>query len=98
MSQHYGIWGITVESYVAVAILALLSWLSGYWLRRRSAATSALLASCAVPLLWFGGFLWSMLPFKGYYLGSAATLAFELVAAIVPLAGVAIGWAISAKG
>ncbi len=25
MSQHYGIWGITVESYVAVAILALLS-------------------------------------------------------------------------
>ncbi len=39
-----------------------------------------------------------MLPIDGYYLGSAATLAFELVAAIVPLAGVAVGWAISAKG
>lgn len=51
-----------------------------------------------MPLLWFGGFLWSMLPIDGYYLGSAATLAFELVAAIVPLAGVAVGWAISAKG
>lgn len=93
MTQHYGVWGITAESYFAVAVLAFLSFLSGYWVRKRMRAPAGLAVSSAVPFIWLGALVWASRPLGNIFLTWAAV--FGLVAAVAPLAGVTAGWLVS---
>lgn len=93
MTQHFGVWGITAESYFAVAVLAFLSFLSGYWVRNRMRAVSGLAVSSAVPIIWLAASLWASRPLENIFLTWAA--AFGLVAAVAPVAGVTAGWLVS---
>jgi len=90
MTQHYTVWGITAESYFAVAVLAFLSFLSGYWVRKRMRAASGLAVSSAVPFIWLGALVWASRPLGNTLLTWAAV--FGLVTAVAPLAGVTTGW------
>jgi hypothetical protein len=83
--QQVTIRGITLDSYVAVGALLLLSVLTGAWLRWRTANRFALAAALLVPVGW----LIALLPHSRLAFNLDALM--WLAAAISPLLGVVIG-------
>lgn len=89
--QNVTIRHVSVDSYVAVVALLLLSFIVGWSLRRRTPTRIALWASFLVPLGWLA----AMVATPHAQFGLDALTVVFLGGATSPLLGVVLGWAVA---
>jgi len=80
--------GLSVDSYLTVVVMRLLSVLVGVWLRRRGPNRSSQAASFVAPIIWFIAILLTKHPARA--LSSMETFLL-LAGAVAPLVALAAG-------
>lgn len=93
----------SADSYLVVLLTGVLCFLAGGFLRRRVQTRTGLFCALVAPLLFAGFLLWSAFgpAIRAAGLGDIAWLRamtlFIIVSACLPLAAVALGWALSRR-